>query len=135
MGMGVFLVNRWSFFLMIDISDTRWVAEWIPDLEERKKQFEVSLDDPLEDDLIELFLEELLTLIFDLQDGVLMMDADAIRKAAHSIKGMAGTMGLAEISVLVYEVELLMKEEKLKKAKPMIDALADWRDSFGVLDD
>ena len=120
---------------MIDISDTRWVAEWIPDLEERKKQFEVSLDDPLEDDLIELFLEELLTLIFDLQDGVLMMDADAIRKAAHSIKGMAGTMGLAEISVLVYEVEILMKEEKLKKAKPMIDALADWRDSFGVLDD
>jgi len=120
---------------MIDISDTSWVVEWIPDLEERKKQYDISLDDPLEDDLIELFLEELLTLIFDLQDGILMMDPDAICKAAHSIKGMAGTMGLADISVLAHEIEVLVLDEKLKKAKPMIDALADWRDSFGVLDD
>ena len=120
---------------MIDISDTSWVVEWIPDLEERKKQFDISLDDPLEDDLIELFLEELLTLIFDLQDGILMMDSDAIREAAHSIKGMAGTMGLSDISVLAREIEILVGDDNLKKAKPMIDALADWRDSFGVSDE
>ena len=50
--------------------------------------------------------------------------------AAHSIKGMGGTVGLPEISVLGQEIEAMAKEERLADALPLVDGLVGWMDSL-----
>jgi HPt (histidine-containing phosphotransfer) domain-containing protein len=46
--------------------------------------------------------------------------------ASHSIKGMGGTMGLPEISVLGLEIEDMAKDDRMADTKPLVDALAEW---------
>ena len=115
---------------MVDIpGNTEWVAELIPDLSVRLEQFVVGTDE-LDDELVEIFITEIQRLTSELQVGLAQNDNEAVRAAAHSIKGMGGTMGLPEISVLALEVESMAKEERLVEAAPLVDALAKWRETL-----
>lgn len=115
---------------MVNIPDnTEWVAELIPDLAARLDPFVVDTDE-LDDELVEVFIAELHRLTGELQAGLAHDDSEAIRMAAHSIKGMGGTMGLPEISVLGLEIENIAKEERLDDARPLVDALAGWLKTF-----
>ncbi|VGO16534.1 hypothetical protein PDESU_05125 [Pontiella desulfatans] len=105
--------------------NVEWVAELIPNLDSRIDQFVVDTDE-VDDELVEVFIEEIRRLTGELQDGIAQADLEMVRMAAHSIKGMGGTMGLPEISVLGLEVENLAKDERLADAKPMVDAMARW---------
>lgn len=106
-----------------------WVADLIPGLEGQLDQFEVSTDE-VDDELIEVFIEELGRLTKELQEGMKTFDREAVRMAAHSIKGMGGTIGLPEISVLGLAIEDTAKENRLQDASPMVDALASWIETF-----
>ena len=111
---------------MADLPDNvEWVAGLIPELEARKAQFMVDTEE-VDDELIEVFIEELRRLSGELQEGAACGDLEMIRAAAHSIKGMGGTIGLPEISVLGLEIENAAKEERLEAGLPMIEALAHW---------
>jgi HPt (histidine-containing phosphotransfer) domain-containing protein len=102
-----------------------WVAELIPDVAAKCEAFTVDTEE-VDDELVEVFIDELRRLTGELQDGLEKSDSEMVRIAAHSIKGMGGTMGLPEISVLGLEIEDRAKEEHLDDAKPLIDALTRW---------
>jgi len=106
-----------------------WVADLIPDLAGRLDPFIVDTDE-VDDELAEVFVCEIKRLTDELQDGLGRNDAETVRLAAHSIKGMGGTMGLPEISVLGQEIEILARESRVADAKPLIDALAGWLSTF-----
>jgi HPt (histidine-containing phosphotransfer) domain-containing protein len=102
-----------------------WIAELIPDLEARKEQYIVDTEE-VDDELVEVFIDEIRRLTGELQQGLESSDAEMVRMAAHSIKGMGGTLGLPEISVLGLEIENKAKDDNLNEARPMIDGLATW---------
>ncbi len=110
--------------------NVEWVQDLIPDLESRKSQFVVDTED-VDDELIEVFIEEIRRLTNELREGLSQKDLDAVRGAAHSIKGMGGTIGLPEISVLGLEVELMAKDDRLDEAVPIVEALVKWMETLG----
>jgi HPt (histidine-containing phosphotransfer) domain-containing protein len=105
--------------------NVEWVAKLIPNLEDQLDQYVVATDE-VDDELIEVFIQEIQRLTAELQVGVRNNDAQMVRMAAHSIKGMGGTIGLPEISVLGLEIEKRAKENQPQDAGPMVDALAHW---------
>lgn len=110
--------------------NVEWVAELIPDLEGRLGPFVVDTDE-VDDELVEVFIEELQRLAGELQEGVETNNTETIRMAAHSIKGMGGTIGLPEISVLGLEIENLAKEGRLPDIQPLVEALVQWIMTLG----
>ena len=111
---------------MVNIPDnTEWIGALIPDLSARIEQFVVDTEE-LDDELVEVFIDEIQRLTAELQEGLAQADGELIRMAAHSIKGMGGTMGLPELSVLGLEVEVLTKEDQLTKVQLLVDGLAAW---------
>jgi HPt (histidine-containing phosphotransfer) domain-containing protein len=102
-----------------------WVVELIPDIAAKVDPFTVDTEE-VDDELIEVFVDEIRRLTGELQAGLDQGDDEIVRIASHSIKGMGGTMGLPEISVLGLEIEDMAKEDRLADTKPFIDALAEW---------
>ncbi len=84
----------------------------------------------MDDELISAFCEELERMSGDLQTGLDTSDNEMIRVAAHSIKGMGGTMGLPEISVLAQEIELMLRGEQMDRCKELCIALINWARDF-----
>lgn len=109
--------------------NVEWVADFIPSLSSRVDQFTVDTDE-VDDELIEVFLDELRRLTGDLKEGLLASDNEIVRAAAHSIKGMGGTIGLPELSVLALEIETLAKDDCLENAIGMVEALVNWMKSL-----
>lgn len=105
------------------------VRELVPDLDGRISQFEVETFE-MDAELIDAFCEELERVGGDLKAGLDEGDLDRARVAAHSIKGMGGTMGLPEISVLAQEIELTIKADELPRAQQLGQALFDWSKTF-----
>lgn len=115
---------------MVNIpGNTEWVTGLVPDLEAKIEPFIVDTEE-LDDELVEVFIDEINRLASELQEGLSQNNVDAIQAAAHSIKGMGGTMGLPEISVIGLEVEGMAKADRLTDARPLIDALAEWLTTF-----
>ena len=110
--------------------NVEWIADLIPALETRVDQFTVDTDE-VDDELIEVFMDELRRLTADLQEGIAGNSEESVRAAAHSIKGMGGTIGLPELSVLALEIENSAKDDRLDDAAKMVIGLADWMQSFG----
>jgi len=116
---------------MINISEyTEWVAELIPDLTERLAPFVVEPEE-LDEELLEVFLTEIRRLVDVMQTGLVQGDGDLICSAAHSLKGMGGTIGLPEISVLGLELEARVKDNRLAETAPLIEGLKNWLTTFG----
>ncbi|MDF7797931.1 Hpt domain-containing protein [Pontiellaceae bacterium B1224] len=112
------------------LGNTEWVDELIPGLDARKPQFVVDTDE-VDEELIEIFIEELRRLSDELEQGLENGDPEMMRMAAHSIKGMGGTIGLPEISVLGLEVENTAKEDRLADAEPLVQGLSAWIKTLG----
>ena len=105
------------------------VRELVPDLETRIAQFEVEPFE-LDEELIEAFREELEHLSDEMQAGLDSADDEQIRLAIHSIKGMSGTMGLPEISVLAQEIELTLRAGERERFALLSNALIAWARDF-----
>ena len=110
------------------------VREWVPDLEGRISQFEIEPFE-LDGEIMDAFREELDRLTGDLQVGLDALDKEKIRMAAHSIKGMSGTMGLPEISVLSQEIEITLRADKLERCAQLSNALIAWACNFLLPDE
>jgi len=105
--------------------NVEWVADLIPGLEGQLSQFVVATDE-VDEELVEVFIEELIRLSGELQQGVDSSDLEIVRTAAHSIKGMGGTIGLPEISVLGLTIENAAKQDRMEDVRPLVDALMNW---------
>lgn len=110
--------------------NVEWVADFVPDLSARIEQFVVDTEE-VDDELVEVFIEEIRRLTGELREGLANSDLEMVRMAAHSIKGMGGTMGLPEISVLGLEIENMAKEDRLSEALAPVEALANWMATLG----
>ena len=110
--------------------NVEWVAKLIPSLADQLDQYVVSTEE-VDDELVEVFIEEIRRLTAELQEGVRNKDDEIMRMAAHSIKGMGGTIGLPEISVLGLEIEKLAKDNRPQDAAAMVESLAEWLATLG----
>ncbi|MCF7848434.1 MAG: Hpt domain-containing protein [Kiritimatiellales bacterium] len=106
-----------------------WVKDLVPDLASRVEQFTVDTDE-LDDELIEVFSDEIVRLTEELKQGLAEADGERIHMSAHSIKGMGGTMGLPEISVLAQEIELMAKGGRMERCGELSNALISWAQVF-----
>jgi len=105
------------------------VRKLVPDLDERIGRFEVE-DFEMDDELIAAFCEELDRLSTDLRSGLDTSNDKKTHVAAHSIKGMGGTMGLPEISVLAQEVELTHEAGQKDRCEFLSKELIIWARNF-----
>ncbi|NOU36433.1 MAG: Hpt domain-containing protein [Kiritimatiellaceae bacterium] len=105
------------------------VRKLVPDLDGRISQFEVETFE-MDDELIAAFCEELERMTGELQTGLDSKNNELVRVAAHSIKGMGGTMGLPEISVLAQEVELTLRSGQMPRCADLCNALISWSHEF-----
>lgn len=105
------------------------VRKLIPDLDGRIGHFEVE-DFELDDELIAAFCEELERLSGDLRSGLDTLNDKKAHVSAHSIKGMGGTMGLPEISVLAQEVELTLEAGQRDRCEFLSKELISWARNF-----
>jgi HPt (histidine-containing phosphotransfer) domain-containing protein len=65
-------------------------------------------------ELIDAFLSEAPGLITQMQSALASQDADAFRRAAHSMKSNAATFGAMELSTLAKELEGFGREKNLE---------------------
>ena len=109
----------------------KMVRNLVPDLDGRISRFEVEAFE-MDAELMEAFCEELERMSGDLQTGLATGDNEKSRVAAHSIKGMGGTMGLPEISVLAQEIELTFRDqhEQTERCAGLCAALISWSRDF-----
>lgn len=105
------------------------VRKLVPDLDGRIGQFEVETFE-MDDELIAAFCEELKRMTDDMQTGLSTSDFEMVRIAAHSIKGMGGTMGLPEISVLAQEIELRLRAGQTERCAALCTELIRWAQDF-----
>ncbi|NCC53496.1 MAG: Hpt domain-containing protein [Spartobacteria bacterium] len=77
----------------------------IPDMDERIDEFVVDGIE-LDNELLGVFVEQLTDNLSGLRDGMAAGDFQAVMQQAHSVKGMCGSIGLPEISVLARELEV-----------------------------
>ncbi|MEI8206436.1 MAG: Hpt domain-containing protein [Kiritimatiellales bacterium] len=105
------------------------VRKLVPDLDGRIGHFEVE-DFEMDDELIAAFCEELDRLSTDLRSGLDTLNDKQTHVAAHSIKGMGGTMGLPEISVLAQEVELTLEAGQKERCEFLSKELISWARDF-----
>ena len=101
----------------------------VHDLDRRVNQFAVEAFD-VDDELISAFCEELERISANLQTGLDTLDGELIRTAVHSLKGMGGTMGIPEISVLAQEVELTLRNGEMERCVVLCQALVKWSHEF-----
>jgi len=83
-------------------------------------------DDDLLREAVALFLEEdYPEQIKLLREGIKRQDADAVRAAAHSVKGAARSLGGVVLGDIALRLEELGREGKLEGARELANKLED----------
>lgn len=108
---------------------TEWVRSLVPDLDARVEAFEVDATF-LDDELVEAFKEEIAGQSALMNKGIESGNLDDVRMAAHSVKGMGGTIGLPEISVLAHEIELRAKADDAAGCESLVLEFVAWACEF-----
>lgn len=106
-----------------------WVKSLVPDLEARVDAFRVDTEF-LDEELLEAFKEEIAQQSELMKAGAQNDNPDEIRAAAHSVKGMGGTIGLPEISVLAQEIESRAKNGDVDGCKFLVSEFVSWAVAF-----
>jgi HPt (histidine-containing phosphotransfer) domain-containing protein len=65
-------------------------------------------------ELVDAFLDDAPALIAQMRSALASKDAEAFRRAAHSMKSNAATFGAMDLSALAKELETLARENKLE---------------------
>lgn len=82
------------------------------------------------------YLQVLNTCLLDLEENPGNLNLiDQMFRAAHSLKGMAGTMGYGQIASLTHHLESVLGELKQENLKPEISLINVLFDSVDVLED
>jgi len=76
-------------------------------------------------ELIDTFLEDAPKMIEEIRSAQNTNNADAFRRAAHSMKSNAATFGAGQLAALAKEMEMLGKENKLHETGDRLRALEE----------
>ena len=74
-------------------------------------------------ELIPMFLEDIEPLLTQLDEAVTSQNADALKRAAHTIKGSSASLGITTLSDLAKEVEFWGRDGKLIQASAKVQEL------------
>ena len=74
-------------------------------------------------ELVDTFLEDAPKLIAEMKAALQSGDADAFRRAAHSLKSNSATFGADHLAALAKDMEMLGKEHRLPEAEPHLQEL------------
>lgn len=77
------------------------------------------------DELVNTFLEDAPNQVNEMRSALKVNDADAFRRAAHSLKSNSATFGANRLSGLAKELEMLGKENRLSEAEPKLGPLEE----------
>ena len=105
------------------------VREVIPDLDDHLPAYTVTSEE-VDHELAVLFLEQLDQNLRDLYAALEPPKPEALKRVAHSLKGVGGTLGAPEVSVLAAELELAAKAGNPARCRALIDVLAQWAAAF-----
>ena len=76
-------------------------------------------------ELIDTFLDDAPAMIAEIKSALDANNADAFRRAAHSMKSNAATFGAMQLAALAKELEMLGKENKLADSGDKLKALEE----------
>ena len=76
-------------------------------------------------ELIDTFLEDAPKMIAEIKSASDKQDADAFRRAAHSMKSNANTFGATQLAILAKDLEMLGKENKLADSGGKLQVLEE----------
>jgi HPt (histidine-containing phosphotransfer) domain-containing protein len=77
------------------------------------------------DELVDTYLEDAPRQLSALHAALQTQDAEAFRRAAHSLKSNSATFGAGRLSEMAKELELLAKDNKLAEAGPKLPAVEE----------
>ena len=80
-------------------------------------------DAGLRSEIIQMFLEDCPPRVVEIRDAVAKGDADALKSAAHSLKGSAAYMSASIVRGHAADLERMGREEDLGGAQASVDAL------------
>ena len=98
----------------------------IPDLDSRTGRFETG-NDAVDADIFASFLDYLGQLAIEMAAAAEAGATDRIRAIGHSIKGMGGSCGAPEVSVLGEEFEIAARAADLPRCRALLAALETWK--------
>ncbi len=75
------------------------------------------------DELVDTFLEDAPKLVREMKTALQADDAEAFRRAAHSLKSNSATFGADRLSALAKELETMGKERRLSEAEAQLPSL------------
>lgn len=97
----------------------------IPDLDGRMDRFDTGID-AVDADIFGSFLDYLGQLANELAAAADAGATDRVRAIGHSIKGMGGSCGAPEVSVLGEEFEIAARAADLPRCQALLAALRAW---------
>lgn len=100
-------------------------APLIPGLQQLADAYRVSTSE-VDDEILQLFLDQLHLVVPALSEGVAARDEQQIRQAAHSLQGMGGTIGVPELSVVGLEISAAAQRADFPRCQTLLQALLRW---------
>ena len=101
----------------------------IPDLDRRAAPFRVGPSE-MDEEILALFSTQMAEIIRDLPAAVRAANETEVRRFAHSLTGMGGTVGEAEISVVGEELSAAAKAGDFARCGRLVAALQQWIAAF-----
>ena len=101
----------------------------IPDLDRRAAPFRVGPGE-MDEEILALFSTQMAEIIRDLPAAVRAANETEVRRFAHSLTGMGGTVGEAEISVVGEELSAAAKAGDFARCGRLVAALQTWIAAF-----
>jgi two-component system sensor histidine kinase/response regulator len=74
-------------------------------------------------EIMQIYLDTSLETVRQVKQAVAAGDADALRRAAHSLKSSSANVGAEQLSGVFRELEALGREGRLAEAKPLLDKM------------
>ncbi|NCD34965.1 MAG: Hpt domain-containing protein [Spartobacteria bacterium] len=101
------------------------IAMVVPNLEARMEQYAVDTSE-VDDELLEIFMEQIALNIDGIEAALAREQMIDAANEAHSIKGMGGTAGFPELSVLAEELERAGRKREKALFRELYDAMVKW---------
>jgi len=99
------------------------------DFEARCERYQSCLDE-IDEEIVGLFVEQMVVRLNALEGALPLRDYGVIKRAAHSIKGMGGTVGYPEVSVGAEDLEVAAAEEDEALCARHVQLLGRWLAAF-----
>lgn len=101
------------------------ILDVMPDLDSRQTKFTV-LTEPPDESLFAIFVDYLNGALPEISNAATSGNFPELKRQAHSLKGVGGSVGFPEISALAERIEEVARAEDTPGAHTLLHALKAW---------